>query len=147
MRSQRIALSLAKTFLACVAVVSTAAAIAAVPAHRLLAPPVRHEQVDTPADNAQTEPQLTDVAEQQGSFSIGDKQYVVLLREEILRENSSPAASEGAYVVTLTGLEILDTSGDAVYEETFPYVLADGRFSQTLTASASLLSGEGTRWW
>ena len=42
----------------------------------------------------------------------------------------------------LAGLEILDATSHAVYQETFPVVLADGRFSQTLTASASLLAAK-----
>jgi hypothetical protein len=131
MTSRQGVLSLAKTFLACAAM--AIATGAAVQAQRFLARAT--QQVNTPADNAQTERQLTDTAELQGPFSLGDQQYTVLLRKKVLRD--ATAAS------TLVGLDILDAHRNAVYQETFPYALADGRFSHIVTLSTSLLSGRG----
>ena len=100
-------------------------------------------RVQAPASEAQAAPQPADFAERQGPFSIGDRQYTVVLHEKVLAENGHPPANEGAFLATLAGLDILDANGHAVYQETFPFALANERFSQTLAASASLFSGRG----
>ena len=142
-RSRRIALSPAKAFLVCAALVlSTAAATAGDAAQGLLAGPAWSGHPRSFGSAGQAEPQPTDVVERQGPFLIDDQQFTVVLHEKVLRENSGTAASEGTPVMMLAGLEILDATSHAVYQETFPVVLADGRFSQTLTASASLLAAK-----
>jgi hypothetical protein len=55
---------------------------------------------------------------------------------ENLKIAEVPTAGDSA---TLAGLRIMDSAGNAVYQETFPYALADGRFAETLAASASIL--------
>lgn len=142
-RSRRIALSPAKAFLVCAALVlSTAAATAGDAAQGLLAGPAWSGHARSFGSAGQAEPQPTDVVERQGPFLIDDQQFTVVLHEKVLRENSGTAASEGTPVMMLAGLEIFDATSHAVYQETFPVVLADGRFSQTLTASASLLAAK-----
>jgi hypothetical protein len=145
-RSRSTALSLlTKALLACAALVlaaATAIATAGVPARKLLARTAWCGNPRSFGSAAQAEPQPTDAVERQGPFVINDQQYTVVLHEKVLRANSSPAGSERSSV-TLAGLEILDASGHAAYQETFAVVLADGSFSQTLAASASLFAAEG----
>jgi hypothetical protein len=91
--------------------------------------------------SAPADQQLPDAVEKQGPFLIGRQPYTVVLRNKVLPANGPPAAKETAGRETLVSLEILDAGGQTVYQETFPYVLANGHFSQALTASVSLLSG------
>jgi hypothetical protein len=92
---------------------------------------------------AQAEPRLTNTVARQGPFSIGSQQYTVLLHNRVLVENPARRASSASPTVTLSSLEILDTQGNSVYQETFPDTLVLGRFTQTLSASSSLLPGTG----
>jgi hypothetical protein len=128
MRSRK---TLVKALLACVATAGTVTAGG--PGYRV---PAHAAQQANTESNAQSQGQLRDGSERLGPFMIGDQQYTVLLREKMLGE-------AGRAEATLTGLEILDGNGRTSYQETFPYALTDGRFSQVLTASASPLLGRG----
>ncbi len=91
----------------------------------------------------QPAPQPRDFVQNQGPFSIGDQPYTVVLHEKTLGENGHPPPSENAFLATLAELDIVDAKGQAVFQETFPFALADGRFLQTRRASTSLFSGQG----
>lgn len=101
------------------------------------------QETESLAQNAQTNSQVVDATDQQGPFSIGNMQYTVLLNEKLLRSQGKGPAEATANSATLAGLQIVDSAGNAVYQETFPYTLADGRFAETLAATASMLSGTG----
>lgn len=100
-------------------------------------------KTNVPAEASPSDSQLIDTTDQQGSFSIGDMQYTVLLHEKLLRSEGKPSPETAANASTLVGLQIVDGAGNAAFQETFPYALADGRFAETLAASASMLSGTG----
>lgn len=92
-------------------------------------------QTAAPAQAEQTS-RLKDKTERFGRFQISGRAYTVLLREKVL---GSGARLES----TLSGLEIQDANGSVRFQEDFPYALADGHFSKTMTAMASVLPGNG----
>ena len=92
---------------------------------------------------AQPESQPRDFVQNQGPFSIGDQPYTVVLHEKVLGKNGTPPPSENAFLATLAELDIVDANGEAVVQETSPFAFDDGRFLQTLSASASLFSAQG----
>jgi hypothetical protein len=138
----KIRLLLPKALLVWAATVAASAPVLG-PSPAVLASAAQPQQTSVPQESAPAAPQLTDAAERQGPFAIGAQQYSVLLSEKVLRENGRPVASNVTPNSTLVDLQILDARGETVYQESFSYALADGRFSQALTASASLLSGRG----
>jgi hypothetical protein len=79
---------------------------------------------------------------QLGPFAIGGQQFTMSLEMKKIAGTVGQPPPEGASE-TLWELEILDTNGNVVYQETFPYALANGRFVQVTTASAYVLSGNG----
>lgn len=93
--------------------------------------------------DGQEQAQPQDFAQKQGPFSIGDQQYTVVLHEKVLGGNGGPPPGENSFLVTLAELDIADGNGQFVFQETFPFTLAEGRFLQTINASASLLTGQG----
>jgi hypothetical protein len=95
------------------------------------------QNMPTPAAES---PRLTESAQRLGTFTLGGQAFSVTTRSQTI----SPA-SNAQFATTLSGLEILDANANAVYQETFPDSIADGRFLQTLTVSGSLLEGAGGR--
>ena len=90
--------------------------------------------------SASATPQLHDNVTQQGPFAVADQRYTVLLHYKSLSESAAPTAKSTS---TLSRLQILDAHGNSVHDQTFPYTVAERRFTETLTASASLLGGTG----
>src|SRR5689334_15402248 len=90
-------------------------------------------QTATPADSSAVD----DIQEQRGPFAIGEQNYTVLMHSKHLSKASIPRFTQ-----TLAALEIHDATGTAVYEKNFPYTLAEGRFQQSLSASAERLEGK-----
>lgn len=84
--------------------------------------------------------QLRDSVTQQGPFAIADQRYIVLFHQKTLSESAAPSAKSTS---TLSRLQILDAHGNSVHDESFPYAAAQRRFTETLTASASVLDGTG----
>lgn len=97
---------------------------------------------ETDAQN-ESGPQPMDSVAMQGPFSIADQQYTVVLHEKVLGQNGQSLPNENAFLHTLAELDIVDANGQVAFQEAFPFALADGRFSQTFDASASLFSGQG----
>jgi hypothetical protein len=91
----------------------------------------------------QPTPQPVDFVDTQGPFSIGDQPYTVVLHEKVLGKSGNPPPNQNTFLSTLAELDVVDANGQALFQETFPFALANGRFSQTLNASASLLSSQG----
>lgn len=102
-------------------------------------PPRAAQQSTTPA-NSQS-PQTTEVTKRLGPFKILDQSYVVALREKIFLANGEPNYNAPG-AETVVGIQILEPGGNSVYQETFPFSQANSYFSQALTVTASLLSGQ-----
>lgn len=85
-------------------------------------------------------PQLSDTLAKEGPFTLADQSYTVLVHYKTLSETASPSAKSTS---TLSRVQILDAHGNSVHDENFPYTVAQRRFTETLTASASLLGGTG----
>jgi hypothetical protein len=99
------------------------------------------QQPSSASASTQASPPLTNIITREGPYSLGSQQYTVILQYKALLENSSRPASAANFTSTLARLEILDTQGKSLYQETFPYAVAQRRFTQTLSASSSLLPG------
>jgi hypothetical protein len=89
----------------------------------------------------QASPPLTNIISRDGPYPLGNQQFTVTLQYKALLENSSRPASAANSASTLSRLEILDAQGKSLYQENFPYTVAQRRFIQTLSASSSLLPG------
>jgi hypothetical protein len=90
--------------------------------------------------SAQSAPEPRDELTRQGPFTVGNQQYTVLLNYKVLPQSVAPTGKSSS---TLSFLQILDASGDAVLKETFPYTVNQRHFAERLSAAASLLRGEG----
>jgi hypothetical protein len=101
------------------------------------------QQPSAASATSQASPPLANIVSRDGPFSLGNQQYTIMLQYKALLENSPRSASAANFTSTLAHLEILDAQGRSVYQETFPYDLAQRRFTQTLSASSSLLPGAG----
>jgi hypothetical protein len=98
-------------------------------------------QQSTASPNSQP-PQPIDIAKRLGPFKILDQLYTVELREKEFLHNGQPPTSRSSGEETIIGLQIVDSNGNSVYQETIPFSQANGYFSQALTATASLLNGQ-----
>jgi hypothetical protein len=101
------------------------------------------QQSSASSSSAQAEPGVTNTVTREGPFSLGGQQYTVLLHDKVILETRSRGASAANFTTTLWRVEFLDPQGNSVYQETFPYSLVQRRFTQTLSASTSLLPGTG----
>lgn len=90
--------------------------------------------------SASATPQLQDNVTQEGPFAVADQRYTVLLHYKTLSETALPSANSTS---TLSRLQILDAHGNSVHDESFPYTVTQRRFTETLSASASLVNGTG----
>lgn len=90
--------------------------------------------------SASATPQLSDTLTKAGPFIVADQRFTVLLHYKTRYESSLPSAKSTS---TLSRLQILDAHGNSVYDQSFPYTVAQRGFTERLTASASLLSGGG----
>lgn len=82
--------------------------------------------------------QLHDSLTKEGPFTIAGQPYTVLFHYKTLSEGASPSANS---TTTLSALQILDAHGSSVHDQNFPYTVSQRRFTETVTASASLLDG------
>jgi hypothetical protein len=82
--------------------------------------------------------QLHDSLTHLGPFDVAGQKYTVLLHYKTLSEGAPPSAKS---TTTLSELQILDAHGNSVHDQNFSYAVSQRRFTETLTASASLLGG------
>lgn len=141
MGRMRMALRLAGALLACVLAAAPVRTLAG--ARPVLADSTNRLSPRTFRDDPQGQSEPQDVIEKQGPFSIGGQEYTVTLHEKVLGQNGNSLPAENTFLATLAGMDIVDSDGQAVFQETFPFSIADGRFLQTIDASASLFSGQG----
>lgn len=81
--------------------------------------------------------QVEDSEQHAGPFAIAGQNYTVVLHEKRL-----VGGAESAFAETLAGIEIRDAGGAAAYQEALPYAIEQGRFLQSLSASAGVISGK-----
>lgn len=87
--------------------------------------------------------QPSDSVTREGPFTIGNQQYTVLLDSKVVSGGVSTSARAATTQSTLASLQILDNHENSVYQESFSVVVSQQRFGSQLTASASLLPGDG----
>lgn len=80
---------------------------------------------------------LEDREKELGPFTIAGQSFTVLVREKSL-----PGGSKGGVQQTLAALELRDRKSTVLYQKDFPVEVADGKFRQTMSASARLLAGK-----
>ena len=95
--------------------------------------PANSGQAKTSADM----PQLEDVEQRLGPFSLKDGNFTVVLHEKRL-----PGAPDPLFSQTLGTLEVLDGKGVVHYQRIFKFAVEGERFERSLTASVRLLSGK-----
>jgi hypothetical protein len=140
---------LASSVLAIAAAIATAAMAAATTAagpassHDLSFTPPSIQQPSSASASTQASLPNANSVTRQGPYPLGNQQYTVMLQYRTLPENSSRPASPANFTSTLSRLEILDAQGKSLYQENFPYDIEQRRFTQTLSASSSLLPGAG----
>jgi hypothetical protein len=101
----------------------------------------RPQQIGPPATTSTTSRTHESVT-QDGPLNIGDQQYTIVYHYQVLSGSASHAALASS-PSTLSQLEIVHTQEPPVYQERFPYTVFQGRFQQNLTASASVVRGNG----
>lgn len=132
-----ITVKLARPQLAMPLLVATLVSAGASPGFAAQLPASLSAHSQAPASGAA---QLHDTLTTEGPIAVADERYTVLLHYKTLSESASPSAKSRS---TLSRLQILDAHGNAVHDQTFAYTVAQRRFPETLTASASLLGGTG----
>jgi len=80
---------------------------------------------------------LEDREKDLGPFTIAGQSFTVLVREKSL-----PGASEGGVRQTLAALELRNGKRTVLYQKAFPVEVEEGKFKQTMSASARLLAGK-----
>jgi hypothetical protein len=80
---------------------------------------------------------LGDREQDLGPFTIAGQSFTV-----VVREKSLPGGSEGGVQQTLAALELRDGKGTVLYQKDFPVEVEEGKFRQTMSASARLLAGK-----
>lgn len=80
---------------------------------------------------------LEDREKNLGPFTIAGQRFTV-----VVHEKSLPRASEDRIGQTLAALELRDGKGTVLYQKDFPVAVEDGKFRQTMSASARLLAGK-----
>lgn len=126
---------------ATIAVATTAAAAVSSQDFSFSSPSI--QEPSAASASTQASPPLTNIVSREGPYSLGNQQYTVMLQYSALLQNSSRLASAANSTSTLSRLEVLDAQGKSFYQETFPFAIAQRRFTQTLSASSSLLPGAG----
>jgi hypothetical protein len=126
---------------ATIAVATTAAAAVSSQDFSFSSPSI--QEPSAASASTQASPPLTNIVSREGPYSLGNQQYTVMLQYSALLQNSSRLASAANSTSTLSRLEILDAQGKSFYQETFPLAIAQRRFTQTLSASSSVLPGAG----
>jgi hypothetical protein len=94
-----------------------------------------------PAAPRQSSPSAVDRVEdaerRDGPFVIAGDNYTVALREKRLANAKDPTLAQ-----TLAGLEINDADGNVSYQKPYSYVVEQGHFQRSVSASAQLVSGK-----
>jgi hypothetical protein len=140
---RRVGRFLASPVLAVAAAMAAATmAAAAVSSQDFSFSPSSIQQPSAASGSTQASPPLTNIVSREGPYPLGNQQYTVLQYRALL-ENSSHLANSANSTSTLSRLEILDAQGKSLYQENFPYAVAQRRFTRTLSASSSLLPGAG----
>jgi hypothetical protein len=101
-----------------------------------LCAPALHAQ-EAPNQTAEVA-RVTESEQQLGAFTLGGQTFAVVARSQTISR-----ASSARFATTVSRLEIQDANANAVYQETFPASIADGRFLQTLRVAESMLEGAG----
>ncbi len=94
--------------------------------------PAASQQPRTSADG-----RVENADQRVGPFAIAGHNYTVVLHGKRLASVSDPALAQ-----TLAGVEISDGPGNAIYQNTFPYAMEQGRFQRSLSASVEQVSGK-----
>ena len=100
-------------------------------------PAAEGQAIPPPAAPPEAHARLEDAEQRLGPFPIGGQDFTVVLRLKRLARAQPGRPEEPA----LSGLAIHDASGAILHQETFPYALEAGAFSESCTASAQLLKG------
>jgi len=132
---------MAQSLSALVLAIAATRAAPAVPPSAFSSASAPLQESTSSSPRAQAEPRVSDSITREGPFSLGNQQYTVVFHEKVILEARSRGASPANFTATLSQLEFLDAQGNSVYQETFPYTLAQRRFAQPLTASSLLLPG------
>lgn len=101
----------------------------------LCAPALHSQEAPRPAREVA---RVTESEQRLGVFTLGGQTFTVITRSQTI----SPASSR-RFATTVSEMEIRDANSNAVYQQTFPASITDGRFIQTLAVSGSLLEGAG----
>lgn len=97
-----------------------------------------------PPPSTPATPQLRDASSREGPFTVDDnQQYSVLFQYKVLPARASSSAASGSSSSTLWRFDVLSSQENSVYHQTFAYTVTQGRLQEHLTASASLLRGDG----
>jgi hypothetical protein len=83
-------------------------------------------------------PRLIETEQSLGVFAIGEQMYAVVARKKCIS-----GAGDAKFAATLSELQVRDADDTVVYQQSFPYDVQDGHFTQSLSASASVLAGAG----
>jgi hypothetical protein len=86
---------------------------------------------------AESSVRIEDTEQRSGPFAIAGQGYNTVLHEKRLISASGITLGQ-----TVVGLEIRDAAGNVSYEKTFSYVIEQGRFQRTLSASPQFNSGK-----
>jgi hypothetical protein len=94
------------------------------------APENQHATPQKP--NAANVPQLEDIESHEGPFKIGDRDYTVSMRFKRISGTGSK---------TLSSLEILDTSKQVYFQQSFTHAIENGDFTDSCSASTDVFHG------
>jgi hypothetical protein len=86
---------------------------------------------------AESSVRVEDTEQRSGPFAVAGQGYTTVLHEKRLISASGITLGQ-----TVVGLEIRDAAGNVSYEKDFSYVIDQGRFQRTLSASPQFDSGK-----
>jgi hypothetical protein len=98
-------------------------------------PPQDGSEAVHPAASRDSAQELQDIEDRQGPFSLAGRDFTV-----VLHYKRSPRGG-GLDSRALVSLDIRDAAGAVQYQESFPYAVEDGTFSETCSADVRLLRG------
>jgi hypothetical protein len=104
---------------------------------------VAHPGKQFPPNSSPSLRRLRDSDTRQGPFTVANQRYTVLFQYKVLSEDLPSTAASAKSMSTLSRLEILNARDAVIYHQDFPSTVTQGRLQEHLTASASLLSGNG----
>jgi hypothetical protein len=95
-------------------------------------------------------PLVKDTEQVKGPFRVGGVDYKVVLREKMLvplgappGKPTPPAVGNAKFRITLAAVEIDDAAGNIAYQDSFPFGVTEGQFTERVTATPYLFAGRG----